>query len=102
MNADAPQLARAAESGPDAPSCSPSFLSYADFHTKRLEKLEAFVAKKKASMIKRGWNDSGPVEWECRWRGLKEIKGFKEREVWEAAWKACLANVERIRADQKL
>ena len=73
-------------------SYSPSIAAYIAFHTSRLAKLEAFVAKEKALMVKDGFNDSGPVEWECRYRGLKELPDFKESEVWEAAWKACEKN----------
>ena len=76
-------------------SCSASIKSYFAFHAARLAKLEEFVAKEKAIMVEDGFNDSGPVEWECRYRGLKELSDFKESEVWEAAWKAAWKECEK-------
>jgi len=69
-----------------------AFDAYRAFHNARLETLNAFVAKRMKRMIRQGFNNSGPVQWECIYKGLTELPEFSEQSVWEAAWNACLEN----------
>lgn len=64
--------------------------AYTQFHSARLDKLEEYVKKQKAKMIKSGCNDSGPVEWECIYRGMEILPGFSEKEVYLEGWNAAL------------
>lgn len=73
--------------------------AYDSFHSKRLQNLEEYVKKAKQDRVKRGWNDSPSVEWECRYEGIKRLSGFSERDVWDAAWDAALSCLPNPQAE---
>lgn len=77
-------------SASDSTPCSPCELAFARFHEKRRERLVAFVEKRVARHVKSGGNDTPYYRSECAYDGMRVLPQHADRDVWNAAWKACL------------
>ena len=66
--------------------------AYAKFHAERLSRMAAKADEIFEQEIAGGGNRSGPVRMSAIYSAIERTEGFKEREVWQAAWEAALAN----------
>jgi hypothetical protein len=78
------------EGCPEA-ACSPSDSAYARFHKERRERLLTYIEDRAARHVADGGNDSPPYRKDCAYDGMRDLPGHSDRDIWNAAWEACLA-----------
>jgi len=72
-------------------SCSPCDSAFARFHEERRQALLDHIEKCVARHVKNGGNDSPPYRTDCAYDGMRDLPGHSDRDIWNAAWEACLA-----------
>ena len=70
---------------------SPSDSAYARFHKERRERLLSYIEYRAARHVADGGNDSPPYRIDCVYDGMRDLPGHSDRDIWNAAWTACLA-----------
>jgi len=68
--------------------------AYAKYHAERLARMTALADKIYADEVADGSNESGPVRMSAIYSAIEQTEGFREREVWQAAWDSALANTQ--------
>ena len=74
--------------------CSSCDLAYQRFHDERRVTLEAYIENRTQKHVKSGGNDSPSYRINVAYDGMRDLPGHSDRDIWDAAWKACLANVD--------
>ena len=76
----------------DATACSSCESAFARFHEKRRERLIDYIEKRVARHVKSGGNDTPYYRSECAYDGMRDLPQHTDRDIWNAAWKACQEN----------
>ena len=63
--------------------------SFATFHEARRKKLLAYIEQRVARHVKSGGNDTPYYRTQCAYDGMRDLPKHSDREIWDAAWKAC-------------
>jgi hypothetical protein len=87
-----PSVEEPADEGLDETTCSPCDLAYRRFHDERRVALESYIEKRTRKHVKSGGNDSPSYRMNAAYDGMRDLPGHSDRDIWNAAWKACLAN----------
>lgn len=93
---DTPGVNKETDSRSPGMACSPSYFAYAQFHESRRQKLLAYIEKKVARHVESGGNDCGTVRHCYALDGIRDLHGHSDRDIWNAAWKACLENARAM------
>ena len=65
--------------------------AYAQFHAERRQKLLAYIEDRVAEHVAGGGNDSLSYRMDCAYDGMLTLPGHTDRDIWNAAWEACIA-----------
>jgi hypothetical protein len=80
--------------GLDDTPCSPCDSAFARFHEERRQVLLDYIEKRVTRHVKSGGNDSPSYRKDCALDGIRDLPNHTDRDIWNAAWKACLENAD--------
>lgn len=85
-----------AESALRDAACSPCDSAFARFHDDRRKDLLDYIEERVANHVADGGNDSPSYRKDAAFDGMRDLPGHSDRDIWNAAWKACLENAEVV------
>jgi hypothetical protein len=63
--------------------------AYRKFHEERRQRLLDYIEARVAEHVADGGNDVSHYRNECAINGMMNLQGHNDKDVWNAAWKAC-------------